>query len=319
MPSSIPFTPSPQVVQWRKESVARVNKHLRNKFSGLWRARHDGCCFISDDAEGRLMLMLLLRVRTTAESVMETAPWLTETELAALRKASRKIPWNEIGALLKLTNAERVRHKIWIWPPVDMTAAEVRTWQGQRNTKKNRERQRKKRAKQKEARDMLSNSNDRKDAILMMLAGADAPPPRRGCRPLPQARSPSGDGWTAVPALVERAKTIAAFGGPYQLSVKHRSLRPLVHRTLRRLQEQGEIEIAMGVGTRGPVAFARLRGGNRDAFCHRNSVTGTDEAENADLSMASTEKPASEALSRSPKGGTDASVTLPTTHKRSVH
>jgi hypothetical protein len=30
---------------------------------------------------------------------MESAPWLTERELKALRRAGRKIPWGQIGEL----------------------------------------------------------------------------------------------------------------------------------------------------------------------------------------------------------------------------
>ena len=53
------------------------------------------------------MLKVLLRVRTTAESARERAPWLTEHGLKALRKAGHKIPRSQIGELLKLTDAER--------------------------------------------------------------------------------------------------------------------------------------------------------------------------------------------------------------------
>ena len=173
---------------------------------------------------------------------------------------SSKIPWGQIGKLLKLTDEERTAHKLWYWPPIDVPWEEVRRRQRQHTTDLNRARQRKKRAKERKLRDMLSNSNDRKDAILRMLAGADAPP--RGWQP-PGPSPPSGNGWTAVPALVKRAETIRAFRGPCGWSVKTGgSLRRLVHRTLRRLQEQGEIEIEMGVGVHGLVAFARLLGGS---------------------------------------------------------
>jgi hypothetical protein len=319
MPWTISCPPAPQVVHHRKRRTARFNRLLRFRFSDLWRARHRGCSFITDSEEGHTMLMVLLRVRTTAESAMESAPWLSERALKALRKAGRKIPWSRIGDLLKLTDKERTAHKLWYWAPIDLPWEEVRRRQRRRTMEKERERRRKQRAKHRELRDMLSNSNDRKDAIIRMLAGADAPPARRGIQP-PPPTPPSGSawigGWTAVSALVERAQTIAAFRRPDGWSVRRDSLRRLVHRTLRRLQEQGEIEIEMGWGKRGQVAFARLRAPRADAsadgrsvgdtgewaphadgFCHRDSVTGDAKGETADRSTASTEKRASEGAS----------------------
>jgi hypothetical protein len=58
MALSIPFTPSPQVIRWRKERAARVKRLLRFRFSDLWRAKARRMSFISDDDEGRTMLMV---------------------------------------------------------------------------------------------------------------------------------------------------------------------------------------------------------------------------------------------------------------------
>ena len=94
-----------------------------------------------------------------------------------------------------------------------------------------------------------------------------------------------------------------------------------MHRTLRRLQEQGEIEIEMGVGMHGLVAFARLLGGHRDAFCHRDSVTPNVEAETVDRPTASAENPGSQAASRLVIGRADAHRHAPrgtTAHTKST-
>jgi hypothetical protein len=268
MSVSIPFTPSPQWLRDRKEQTARFNRLLRFKFSDMWRARHRGCSFISDDDEGRLMLMLLLRFRTTTESAMEMAPWLkSEREVKALRKAGHKLEWRKIGELLKLTYAERRAHKLYHWLPVDVPPEEVRRRQSQRNKEKDRERKRKARAKNKEEHDMMNNGNDRKEAIIRMLVGADAPPPRSRRMKGPTWR-PNGNGWTDVPTMVERAKTIEAFRRPDGRSSKPGSLRKTMHLMLERLEADGEIEIEMGVGMRGPVKFARLRVPHADAFCN---------------------------------------------------
>jgi hypothetical protein len=171
------YTLSAQARQRRKERTARINRLLRFKLSDLWAARHGGSSFITNTDEGRTMLTVLLRVRTTAESAMESAPWLTERELSALRRAARKLKWSEIGALLKLTDAERTAHKLWHFRPIDVPWDEVQRRQRQRNADMDRERKRKKRAKAKELREMVSNADDRGEAILRILAGADPPPP----------------------------------------------------------------------------------------------------------------------------------------------
>jgi hypothetical protein len=328
MLSSISFTPSPQVVRWRKERTARVNRLLRFRFSDLWRARHGGCSFISDDDEGRTMLMVLLRVRTTAESAMESAPWLSERELKALRKAGRKMPWNKIGELLKLTDAERTAHKLWYWPPIDVPWEEVRRRQSQRNTEKERERKRKQRAKEREARDMLNHTRGRPLAILLMLGGADAPPPRpRGITlPPPPTFPPTPDGWTAVSALVKRAETVRAFRRPDGWSVSRDSLRVLVHRTLEQMRDDGMIDTKIVKGVHGDVCLVRLVDVNMtaemaphaDAFCYRNSVTGVVEAETVGRPTASAEKAASEAASGSVIGRADARRYVPEARARSA-
>jgi hypothetical protein len=318
MALSIPFTPSPQVVLRRKERTRRVNRLLRFRFSDLWCARHGGSSFITDTREGRLMLKLLLRVRTTAESTMQSAPWLTERELKALRKAGRKVPWDKIGELLKLTDRERTAHKLWYFRPIDVPWEEVRRRQSLRNNEKDCERKRKARAKNKELRDMVSNSHDRKDVILTILADANLLPRPRGVLPR-RSRPPSGSGWTAVPVLVQWAKTSAAFRRPDGWSL--RNLRDAVHCTLERLEADGEIEKVLCPGARGLVGFVRIRAPHTDGICYGNSVTGvlhTDafsdrrsvggiaEAETVDSPKASTEKRASENLSGLVIGRADA-------------
>jgi hypothetical protein len=294
MALSIPITPSAQWLRERKERTARLNKQLRRRFSALWRERLGGCSFLPNDEEGRMMLMVLLRVGTTTESAMENAPWLTEREFKALRKAARKIPWKQIGELIKLTYAERMAHKLYYWLPIDMSPEEARRRQEQRDRENDRKRKAKTRAENKELRDMLSKSNDRKDAIKRMLAGLDAPPSRQGCMP-PGPCPPSGSGWVASPVMVKRAKTVDAFRRPDGRPL--RNPRDAVHCALEQLEADGEIEIGMGVGKRGPVVFARLRGGQADVFCDRRSVGGVVEVESVDTSTGSTENQASETVS----------------------
>jgi hypothetical protein len=251
----ITTTPLSLVLQaeQRKKRTANLNRQLRYRLSDLWRDRHRGCSFISDDDEGRLMLMLLLRTGTTTESAMESARWVTdERELKALRKAAGKIPWQQIGELLKLTYAERMKHKLWQWMPVDVPPEEVRRRQKQRNKDMACERQRKQRAKNKKLREMISNNTDRRDAIKAILLGSEARP--RGFIPPELLVLPGG--WTHASALIERAKTVRAFRRPDGRPL--RNLRDAIHGTLKQLKADRVIETKTVPGVRGNVLLARL-------------------------------------------------------------
>jgi hypothetical protein len=328
MALSIPITPSAQWLQERKERTARLNRLLRTLLSNLWKERHGGCSFVSNDEEGRMMLMVLLRVGTTTESAMENAPWLTEAELKALRKAARKIPWKQIGKVIKLTYAERMAHKLFQWMPVDVSPEEVQRRQKQRDRENDRKRKAKKRAKNKELRDMLSKSNDRKSAIVRMLAGLDAPRPGI----LPPGERLNGD-WTVVSALVKRAETVRAFRRPDGRPL--RNLRDAVHCTVEQLKQDGMVETEMWPGVRGQVCFVRLidvwkealleqmeavkpadGAPHPDAFCDRRSVGGVAEVESVDTSTGSTENRASETVSRLVSTEPDAEKRCPEAHHK---
>jgi hypothetical protein len=331
--SSINFTLSPQAVRerekLRKERTARLNKELRRRLSNLWKARYGGCSFLPDNEEGRTMLMVMLRVGTTTESAMEMAPWLTtEAEVKAKRKAASKIPWNEIGKLIKLTYAERMAHELYCWMPIDVTPEEVRERQKERTRQKNREWKRKDRAKKRRMHDMLSNTNDRKDAILRMLAGADAPRP--GIHK-PGERL-DGD-WTVVSALVKRAETVRAFRRPDGRAL--RNLRDAVHCTLELLKQDGMVETETRPGMRGQVCFVRLidvwkealleqmeavkpadGAPHQDVFCDRRSVGGVVEAESADNSVGSAENGSVGTVSRLVSTEMDPDERCPEAHQK---
>ena len=251
---------SPQAILARKEKTAGFNRLLRFRFSGLWRERHGGCSFISDDEEGRTMLKVLLRVGTTEESAIESAPWLTKRELKALQKAGRKIPWGQIGEVLKLTYIERSTHKLFYWMPIDVAPKEVRRRQAQRNREMAHERQRKRRAKNKALREMVDNCDTREHAIVRMLAGEMAAiyERRRGVIPPPWLMM-RPDGWTPVSALVKRAKTVRAFRRPDGFPLH--GLRKVVHRALDQLEADGEIETKTVPGARGQVRLVHLADG----------------------------------------------------------
>jgi hypothetical protein len=301
------FTPPFTEIQAERRKAKR-KKHeqwLRRGLSALWRARHGGSNFITDDDEGRVMIKAQLRVKTTPESVIECAPW-AEPEIDALRKDARKMPWPDIGKMLKLTNKERLRHRLCCWRPIEPWE-DVQKEQRERNKVKAKERQRKQRAKRKADREAVDNSDTREDAIVMMLAaemaGAYA---SRGITP-PEFLVL--DGWMRAPIAIKRAQTMRAFWRPDGRPPNPASLGKMFHRALDRLEADGEMETKMVPGRRGPVRLFRFtegvmmadRGGRRDAFCHGDSMTSVSQAETAEMPMACAEKPASDTLSRSPK------------------
>jgi hypothetical protein len=247
------------------------------------------------------MLRWLLRVRTTKESAMDSAPWLTECEFEVLRKAASKMDWSQFGEEVKLTDAERTEHKLWYWPPIDVPWEQVRDRQSRLNKENDRKRSSDKRAKNKALREALNNSDDREDAIIQILMGADAPP--RGIILPPIC--PTSDGWFLVSVLVNRTEIIRAFrlpknecGPPMGFQVKRDSLRALVHRTLKRMRDDGLVEIKKVKSARGGnvclVRISRQIGQRKTEKRARNRVTPAAKAKTFDQSTASTAKPASE-------------------------
>jgi hypothetical protein len=228
---------------------------------------------------------------------MDSAPWLTECEFEVLRKAASKLDWSQFGEEAKLTDAERTKHKLWYWPPIDMPWEQVRDRQRRRNKENDRKRSSDKREKDKALREALNNSNDRKDALERILMGADAPPPP-GIVPPDRLIFPQG--WTAVSAIIKRVVTVRAFRLPDGRPVSSRSLPVLVHLTLKRMRDDdGRIEIKTVKSARGGnVCLVRLTprqiGQRKTGKRTHNRIMPPAKAKTFDQSTASTAKPASE-------------------------
>lgn len=102
---------------------------------------------------------------------------------------------------------------------------------------------------------ILTQTDSRAEAIMHMLTGPLAAERRIGAMP---PRFPLiGADWIPAPKLAELASTCRAFKRPDGFN--SRSVRQLVHRTLNRLEEAGEVETKMAMGMRGPVRMVRKR------------------------------------------------------------
>lgn len=141
----------------------------RAKLRKLCLMRH-GNHFLPDDDHGRALLTALLCLDLKTEDALQDAPWLEPTELRKLRKTARRIPWDRIGDLVKLTAAEWEAAKLWFTRPYGMSKEEVRRLQAERNSKNAKERQQRKRQREKEAKAIMQNTPSRADVILRILA-----------------------------------------------------------------------------------------------------------------------------------------------------
>jgi hypothetical protein len=276
----------------------RANIWDRRKLSRISKARH-GNHFVADDDAGRAMLTALLHCGLRAEDAMERAPWLDPTELPALRREARKFAFDDIGPLIGLTYAERERLKAWRFWPSDVPREEVARRQSRCEAEKSRERQRKHRRKLRDERERMRDEPNREEAVLEMLQLEEPWPRRSGCCPPHLVRLL--DGWITMPALVAMARYCRAFRRPDGRPL--RNLRDAVRVALRRLHEQGKVELSERDGKRGRIILARLSGAEnyceRDTFPDCRSVGGGLEARTAGGARTSAVNGASGGVSRS--------------------
>lgn len=223
----------------QREKRAYLNGLLRKRLSKLNEARYHSM-FAPDNDDGRAMLTALMRFGLSAESAAIRAPWLEPDELTRLQRAARRLHWGQIGARIKLTEQERITHRLWQFRPHDVAWEEVQKHDGQRRIEKDRERQRKKRQEQQECLNMMQTTNRREEAILSMLVYA--------CTFHRRSMS--------VSELVTMAPYSRAFRRPdgYPL----RNLRDAVHVTLDALEQQGMVETEQRAGARGQVRWVCL-------------------------------------------------------------
>jgi hypothetical protein len=95
----------------RREKRAYLNGLLRKRLARLNEARYHNM-FAPDNDDGRAMLTVLLRLGMRAEFAAIDAPWLEPDELTRLQRAARRLRWEQIGARIKLTEQERIAHRL---------------------------------------------------------------------------------------------------------------------------------------------------------------------------------------------------------------
>jgi hypothetical protein len=260
-----------------KQAETRLHKADR-----IWRGRLLKLCSrrygkprVPDSDAGRALLTALLRVKLTPDDAIKHAPWIGPTELKALSRRARRVKWADIGRLIGLLIDERDALKGLPWLPVDVTAEEVKRRQAERRKQGDRERKRRKRAKDTEERQDMRNSNKRADAILKLLRHIEDGKNFHGEGANPYL---ADGGWFPASLIIKEAERCRAFRRPD--GVPLRGFREIVHRVLRQLADQGAVKTELRPGPRGAVLYV-TKAGKADAFCDGHSVTPGCHAGNA--------------------------------------
>ena len=229
-----------------KPPTKRTKANYLGQLGRLNSYRH-GNHFVPENDEGRAMLMAQLRCRLQDDDAKERAPWITDAELVALKRQAKKLDFKKIGELVGLKHLERWHDdvKMFSWPSCDISPEEAARFKAERD----RENARKRQARKRESIVKMRHTDKREEAVMRMLRNLPKEPLSGGLDPM--------SGWTRVSALVKEAENCNAFRRPDGQRM-WASLREPVHRVLRTLKANGQIEMALQPGQRGMVAYVRL-------------------------------------------------------------
>jgi hypothetical protein len=201
--------------RWDILKLSRIYREQR----GLRRNYH----YLTDDEVGRAFLTAFLHCGLSVEDAQERAPWLDATEMKTLQRAARKLAFDEIGALIKLTYDDWLRFEAWRYWPCDMSREEVERLKRERKREKARVNRQNRRA----MRVRRTKAHRREDFIMKVLA----------------------EGPTTMPKLFKRARRSPAFwpvryGGCLRSLNQSRGhvVRELVRRVVKRLVAYGVVE-----------------------------------------------------------------------------
>jgi hypothetical protein len=241
-------------VATKPEASERVSYWQRVKLFKLCKMRY-GNCFLPDNADGRALLMVLLRCWLSTYSAMEAARWLTETELRKIKRAAWAVDKDNLGALIKLTYNEREEAKLWFLSPCDVSLVEVKWRQRIKDKINTTRRKRRPRERELEGLWIMKTTDIRAEAIKHMLEQATLPKRTRpGIQPPPEVNYPAG--WIPVPELMKQASALRTFYRPDGRPL--RGLRQIVHRVLKRLASRRVIQMKMFGGMRGLVLCVKI-------------------------------------------------------------
>jgi hypothetical protein len=205
--------------RWDFLKLSRIYREQR----GLKRNYH----YLTDDEAGRAFLTAFLHCGLSVEDAQERARWLDATEMKARQREARRLAFDEIGTLIKLTFEDWLRFEAWKFWPCDVSREGVLAYKRERKREKRRN-------KRMERRDRLARRTKgcrREDFIMKMLR----------------------EGPSTQPRLYKRALHSRAFGpvhlfrGCPDLSQKRRRVvRELVRQTIKRLVGRGVVETGPG-------------------------------------------------------------------------
>jgi hypothetical protein len=114
----------------------RANIWDLRKLAKINRRRNHGLDLIANDADGRAMLVAQLHCGRLKLDALRIAPWAGD-ELFALRKAARKMSFEDIGPSIKLTFDEWKRLKRCRFWPCDVLREEVEAYKRQARSETN--------------------------------------------------------------------------------------------------------------------------------------------------------------------------------------
>jgi hypothetical protein len=217
---------------------------MARQLGALTRHRH-GNHFLPDNNEGRAMLVAFLSCRLKDDDAKQRAPWITDSDLENLKSEASGIELKQLGKLIGLTWDERIACRVYFLRASDITQEEANRRQAERNRENERKRQKEHRESMVKMRHYTSK---RDDAVLRMLKMLPRIPLSAGLDPL--------SGWTPVSALVKEARRCDAFRRPD--GRQQTNLRVPVHRVLKVLEANGQIEMTERPGPRGMVMLVRL-------------------------------------------------------------
>jgi len=242
------------------QSVAKATSH---RLKRIYRAKLRKLCdlrygnhYLPDNADGRAMLVALLSLGMTDESAISDAHWC-EAELPLLKRRAARMNWRNAGKLIRLSFDEwkDVNVKAWVLRPIDRSEAQLEKWRNDRCKAQDSARKKRKREQERSERETARATNDRCEAVLMMLGEHIAFPRKPGVNP-PRPYAPwTYQDWVPVSRLIELAPQSEAFRRPDGKPLRH--LRKTIHRTLKQLAEIGVVEIRLGQGQRGKITLIR--------------------------------------------------------------
>lgn len=222
-------------------------RRLRRAASWLHYTRHR-TRRVADTPQGRNTLTALLLAEESRDSIMNRAPWLTDTKYDALAACAQRVrdeaSWPRpigvtIGRFLRLTDDERTRWKLWHMWPIDKTRTEIRARQAAAKIVKRRGERWKLR--EKIMREGPTGTNDREQLLLSIIAT-----PRASWKPYGE-RWPGAEIVKAVTStrprqLLPGVTVIPRDTFAQGQRLTQASIGRIVRRVLDRLEDRGLIE-----------------------------------------------------------------------------